>query len=88
MEQVLKRYGNIIKDFDMEEEDDGEIYYYVWLRKPWVINDWQYPYPYDALTGVTKKECLQMLKKAYKDEEVWKHLDDQQWLNEYAKNHK
>ena len=87
MEQILKRYGDIIKDYDIEK-DGEETYYYVWLKKPWVVDSWQYNYPYDALTGVTKKECLDMLKGAYKDEEVWEHLDDQQWLYNYAERRK
>ena len=87
MEQILKRYGNIIKGYDIDYDYDDEPYYYIWLKKPWVINGWQNPYPYDSIKGA-KKDCLKLLKTAYKDEEVWKHLDDQQWLNAYAKTHK
>lgn len=85
MEQILKKYGNIIKGYDVETDVDGKTFYYVWLKKPYVVDGWQYNWPYDAITGATKKECLDLLKRVYKDEVVWEHLDDESWLCDYAK---
>ncbi|MEE1225920.1 MAG: hypothetical protein UHM08_02335 [Bacteroidales bacterium] len=75
MDKLLKKYGHIIKDWDSDTgigENPNEVFYSVWLKKPYVI---EYE---NRLTDGTAFESVKtlraILKTAYKNEQVWDNL--------------
>lgn len=69
--QILKKYGKYIKDWDKEEYNEG-IVYYLYLKKPYV-SDCE-GYVFDQISGyVDELECW--LKNVWKiDPEEWDNL--------------
>lgn len=76
MNKILKKYGDIIMGWDTEVgigENPDEVFYYVWLKKPWVMEVG------GKLSDVTDgfdtlKNVMKCLKTARKDIDVWDKL--------------
>lgn len=75
MDKILKKYSHIIKDWDSETgigENPNEIFYSIWLNKPYVI---EYE---NRLTDGTAFESVatlrKILKTAHKDEKAWDNI--------------
>lgn len=47
--QILKKYGKYIKDWEAEDYGDGTVLYYLYLKKPYV-SDCE-GYPFDKISG-------------------------------------
>ena len=76
MNKILKKYSKIIQGWDTDigiGDNPDEVYYYVWLKRPWVmkING----RVTDATDGFnTLKITMNQLSTAYKDATAWDNL--------------
>lgn len=71
IQQILSKYGHIVKDWDVDKDESQGDCYFVYLKKPYVYNDCGQIT--DMIYGELKS-VAQKIKSVYQDEVAYNNL--------------